>query len=127
MGENAFQPSCTCCKPTKVKVHTPILKCPAGEEDIQVKFTEILECACSKFTCQSVNDLTNVKMVSDSGVVEKTKRSAPEPSIADELSELDEIDRLAGISRKRRAINLHDLGSLAADVIKNKRANKYKK
>ncbi len=65
-------------------------------------------------------------MVSDSGVLEKTKRSADRRrSVMDDLSELDEIDKLAGMARKRRAINLHDLGNIAADVLRQKK--KYKK
>ena len=94
-----------------------------------MKFAEILECGCSVFTCKTVNDLANVKIVSDSGITEKTKRSMPDRrrSVLDDLSALDELDQLAGLSRKRRAINLQDLGSLAADAIKQKRANKYRK
>lgn len=80
-----------------------------------MKFSEIKECSCEKFSCANLGDVPMVEKTT----VDKKR------SILDELDELDEIDKIAG-SRKRRAINLHELGSLA-DMVKQKRANKFRK
>ena len=81
----------------------------------QLKFSEIKACSCEKFSCTKLGDVPVV----EKATVDKKR------SILDELDELDEIDKIAG-SRKRRAINLHELGSLA-DMVKQKRANKFRK
>ena len=81
----------------------------------QLKFSEIKACSCEKFSCEKLGDVPVV----EKATVDKKR------SILDELDELDEIDKIAG-SRKRRAINLHELGSLA-DMVKQKRANKFRK
>ena len=73
------------------------------QEDLSI----VTECKCTKFTCPTLSDV---------GIM-KHDEPLKKRSVLDELDELDEI---AAKHRKRRAINLHELGNLAG-MVKQKR------
>lgn len=75
---------------------------------LQASYKIITKCECSTFTCPGASDFSMI-----------TKDRPKKRSVVDELDELDEI--AAAQPRRRRAINLHEIGSLA-DVVKHKRA-----
>ena len=79
----------------------------------QVEYPIITKCKCSSFTCPG-------GAVSDFGMITRDVKPKKR-SVLEELDELDQLDRMAAKPRKRKAINLHELGSLA-DMVKQKRS-----
>lgn len=68
----------------------------------------ITKCSCASFSCSAASDPVAVV------------RRETSPKKRSVLDELDELDEMVSKSRKRRAINLHELGSLAG-MVKQKR------
>lgn len=77
----------------------------------------ITKCKCSSFTCPSGT-------ASDFGMITRDVKPKRR-SVLDELDELDQLDRMAAKPRKRKAINLYELGNLA-DMVKQKRSKMNK-
>ena len=83
-----------------------------------MQYPTITKCECSSFVCPGA-------AASDFGMILRDTQPKKR-SVLDELDELDEIDQIAAAKpRRRKAINLYKLGSLA-DMVKQKRSKMNK-